>query len=75
MSSRSPVITQHEVKRVLKGAAEAGITMGILVTKDGALFLPIDTIKSPSPASALEAWKAARDAEKKEDDLAGRVGS
>ena len=63
MSSPKALVTQRDVTRIFKGAAAAGISMGIVV-KDGEVrFLPVDEIKAnDKPTSALERWRAARDA-------------
>jgi len=63
MSRRPALLTEFEVKRILNGAQKAGITMGILVTKDQMLFLPVDMIEAVSPASALQEWRKKRDEE------------
>jgi hypothetical protein len=65
MSSKPAVIRQRDVTRIVKGAAAAGITMGIVV-KDGEVrFVPVDALKAanePSPEpdaeEAYRQWKA-----------------
>lgn len=64
MSSRPAIIKQRDVTRIVKGAAAAGITLGIVV-KDGEVrFVPVDQLKPAEEPSALERWKAKRDAGK-----------
>lgn len=41
--------------------------MGILATSEGVLFLPVDMIEATHPASSIEAWRQAREAEKRKD--------
>ena len=62
MSSQKAIITQKDVTRIVKGAAAAGISMGIVVRNGEVRFLPIDEIKSADEPSSLAKWKAARDA-------------
>lgn len=63
MSSPKAIVTQRDVTRIVKGAAAAGIRMGIVVKNGEVRFLPVDEIKNADkPASALERWRAARDA-------------
>lgn len=64
MSARPAIIRQQDVTRILKGASAAGITMGIVAINGEVRFLPIDEIKTPVAPSALEAWKAKRNASK-----------
>lgn len=64
MSSKPAIISQRDVTRIVKGAAAAGIKMGIVV-KDGEVrFLPLDEIMDNAKPSSLAEWRAARDAGK-----------
>jgi hypothetical protein len=58
MASRPAIICQKDVTRIVKGAAAAGITMGIVVRDGEVRFIPVDQIKSDVAPSALERWKA-----------------
>lgn len=62
MVARPAIIRQSDVKRILQGAADAGITMGIVVKNGEALFLPVDRLAAEKEPSALERWKAKRNA-------------
>jgi len=64
MASRPAIVKQRDVTRIMRGAAAAGITMGIVVKDGTAQFLPLDQIVAAQEPSALEAWKAKRDADK-----------
>lgn len=64
MSGRPAIIKQRDVERILKGAAAAGVTLGITVKNGEVHFLPIDQIKPAAEPSALEKFKAERDARK-----------
>jgi hypothetical protein len=68
MASRPAIICQKDVQRIMKGAAAAGITMGIVVRNGEVRFLPVDEIKATDAPSALEKWQAARDADKARGD-------
>lgn len=64
MSARPAIIKQSDVKRILNGAKAAGITMGIVVTGKEVRFVPVDEIEADKKVSALDQWKAKRDARK-----------
>lgn len=64
MASRPAIICQKDVTRIVKGAAAAGITVGIVVKNGEVRFLPIDEIKATDAPSALDQWQAARNADK-----------
>ena len=68
VASKPAIITQKDVTRIVKGAAAAGITMGIVVRNGEVRFLPVDEIKAADPPSALAQWKAARNADKARGD-------
>ncbi len=62
MSAKPALIRQRDVTKIMRGASDAGIAMGIVV-KDGEVrFLPVDEIRASEEPSALERWKAARNA-------------
>lgn len=65
MPRRPATVTQDLVKRIMKGAQEAGITMGIVATTEAVTFLPVDMIEKPKPVSSLDQWRVRRDAQKK----------
>jgi predicted type IV restriction endonuclease len=62
LSSKPAIIRQRDVTRIVKGAAAAGISMGIVVTNGEVRFVPVDEMKPANEPSALERWKAARHA-------------
>lgn len=62
MASRPALICQKDVTRIVKGAAAAGITMGIVVKNGEVRFLPVDQIKSTAALSDLEQWRTAKNA-------------
>jgi hypothetical protein len=64
MSSKPAIIRQRDVTRIVKGAAAAGITMGIVVAGDEVRFVPVDEMAPANAPSALERFKAARNASK-----------
>jgi hypothetical protein len=64
MPSRPAIISQKDVTRIVKGAAAAGITMGIVVRDGEVRFVPVDQTKEAAKPSALEAWKAKQNAGK-----------
>lgn len=64
MSSQPAIIKQRDVTRIMRGAAAAGIAMGIIVKDGEARFVPLDQIIETPEPSALEAWRRKRDADK-----------
>ncbi|WP_173088921.1 hypothetical protein [Devosia sp. 1635] len=62
MAAKPALIRQGDVTRILKGAAAAGISMGIVVTPGEVRFVPIDTQKPEQQLSDLDQWRAKRDA-------------
>jgi len=64
MSSRPAIIRQRDVTRIVKGAAAAGISMGIVVVDGEVRFVPVDQMKPANEPSALDAWRAKRNADK-----------
>ena len=62
MSSPKAIVTQRDVTRIVKGAAAAGVSMGIVVKNGEVRFLPVDEIKSAEAPSSLARWRAARNA-------------
>lgn len=64
MASRPAIVTQRDVTRIIRGAAAAGISMGIVVKDGEARFLPLDQMVDVPEPSALDKWKAKRDADK-----------
>ena len=68
MSRRPAIIRQKDVERICKGAAAAGIHMGIVVTGNEVRFIPVDAPLVTGKPSALEAWKAKRNVGKDRGD-------
>jgi hypothetical protein len=64
MSSKPAIIRQRDVTRILKGAAAAGIALGVVIRDGEARFVPVDELVAANEPSALEAWRARRDARK-----------
>lgn len=64
MASKPAVITQRDVTRIVKGAAAAGITMGIVVRDGEVRFVPIDELKAANAPSALERFRTLRNGSK-----------
>lgn len=64
MSSRPAIVTQRDVTRIIRGAAAAGVAMGVIVKDGEARFVPLDQIVETPEPSALEAWSRKRDADK-----------
>ena len=64
MSSRPAIVKQRDVTRIMRGAAAAGVAMGIIVKDGEARFVPLDQIVETPEPSALEAWRRKRDADK-----------
>lgn len=62
MSSKPALIPERDVTRILRGAAKAGITLGITVTGREVRFVPVDPAKA-EPFSLAE-WRAKHDARK-----------
>lgn len=61
---RAAIIKQRDVTRIVKGYAEAGITVGMTVRNGVPVFLPVDEIRpanepSPQPDAeeAYRLWK------------------
>lgn len=72
MAGRSAVITQRDVQRILAGAQKAGITMSIVVTGAEVKFIPVDGKAEPDSLTALDKWRANRDARKAKAPADGR---
>lgn len=68
MSGKPALIREADVARILRGAAKAGITLGIVVKGDEARFVPVDPAANTTGLSALEAWKAKRNADRARGD-------
>ena len=64
MSSKPALIRQSDVTRIVKGAAAAGVKLGIVVTNGEVRFVPLDELKPAPPTSALERFKVGRNAGK-----------
>ena len=64
MSSRPAIVKQRDVTRIMRGAAAAGVALGIIVKDGQAHFVPLDQIIETPEPSALEAWRRKRDADK-----------
>lgn len=64
MSSRPAIVKQRDVTRIMRGAAAAGVPMGIIVKDGEARFVPLDQMVDTPEPSALEAWRRKRDADK-----------
>lgn len=64
MSSKPAIIRQRDVTRIVKGYAAAGITMGMVVKNGEARFVPVDELTAANEPSALERFKAVRNAGK-----------
>lgn len=71
-TARHAIIPQSDVKRILAGAKQAGITMGIVVTGREVRFVPVDELESDKTVSALDQWRAKRDARKEKASDRGR---
>jgi hypothetical protein len=64
MSSSPAIVKQRDVTRIMRGARAAGVELGIIIKNGQAHFVPLDQIKEESEPSALEAWRAKRNADK-----------
>jgi hypothetical protein len=64
MASRPAIVTQRDVTRIIRGAAAAGVAMGVIVRDGEARFVPLDQMVDTPEPSALEAWRRKRDADK-----------
>ena len=64
MSSKPAIIRQRDVTRILKGAAAAGVRLGVVIRGGEARFVPVDEIEAVDAPSPIEAWRAQRDARK-----------
>lgn len=63
MVAKPGVIRQRDVTRIIQGAADAGVKMGIVVKGSEVHFLPVDQmVAEPEPKSALERWMSNRNA-------------
>lgn len=60
MTGKPAIITQRDVQRIMKGAAAAGINMGIVVRSGEVQFLPVDEIRSAERPDELEQYRAKR---------------
>lgn len=68
MPSKPAIVRQSDVTRIMRGAKAAGISMGIVVVGPEVRFVPVDQIETGNGQSALEAWKAKRDADRARGD-------
>lgn len=64
MPSKPAIVRQRDVTRILKGAAAAGIALGVVIRDGEARFVPVDELVPANEPSALDAWRAKRDARK-----------
>lgn len=64
MAPRPSIIRQRDVTRIMKGAQEAGITLGIVVTAAEVRFVPVDATAPSQTLTDFDRWKAKRDAQK-----------
>lgn len=64
MSGRPAIVRQRDVTRILKGAAAAGVTLGVVIRDGEARFVPVDGLIAGEEPSTLAAWRAKRDARK-----------
>ena len=64
MPGKPAIVRQRDVTRILKGCAAAGITMGIVVSGTEVRFVPVDEMPPAEAPSALERFKARRNASK-----------
>lgn len=64
MSSSAAIVRQRDVTRIMRGAKAAGVDLGIIIKNGQAHFVPLDQIIDTPEPSALEAWRAKRDADK-----------
>jgi hypothetical protein len=67
------MIRQSDVTRIIKGAAAAGVTMGIVVTSGEVRFVPLDEMAPEQKLTDLDRWKAKRDARKAKAQGHGRT--
>ncbi|GHA15525.1 hypothetical protein GCM10007989_07880 [Devosia pacifica] len=72
MVARPALIRQSDVTRIMRGAKDAGITMGIVVTTGEVRFVPVDEMEPEQKLSGLDQWKAKRDARKAKAQAGGR---
>jgi len=61
VSGKPAIIKQRDVERIMKGAAAAGISMGIVVTNGEVRFLPVDEIRPTEPVDEIEQYRIRRD--------------
>jgi hypothetical protein len=64
VSSRPALVRQRDVTRILKGAAAAGVAYAVIVKDGEARFVPVDDLPPEAAPSALERFRAARNASK-----------
>ncbi len=64
MSSKPALVRQSDVTRIMKGAAAAGVRLGIVVKDGEARYVPVDEIEAVAAPSALERFRAVRNASK-----------
>lgn len=64
MSSSPAIVKQRDVTRIMRGAKAAGVDLGIIIKNGQAHFVPLDQIIETPEPSALEAWRAKRNADK-----------
>lgn len=64
--SRGPVsFRQADVARAVKGVKAAGVSIGrIEIAPDGRIIVCAEAAPAPEPETALDAWRARRDARK-----------
>ena len=64
MGSRPAIVRQKDVTRIIKGAAAAGVALGVIIRDGEARFVPVDELKPAAEPSALERFRAVRNASK-----------
>jgi hypothetical protein len=64
VSGKPAIIRESDVTRILRGAAKAGITLGIVVRGDEVRFHQVDPAKERVEPFSLAEWRAKHDARK-----------
>ncbi len=64
MPSKPAIVRQRDVTRIFKGAAAAGVALCVVVKDGEARFVPVDELGMTDAPSALEGWRAKRNARK-----------
>lgn len=62
MPSKPAIVRQRDVTRILKGAAAAGVALGVVIKDGEARFVPVDELVAANQPSSLAKWRRARDA-------------